>query len=101
MSRRRSFTRELKLAVVREVMQGDRRVGEICRVHQIDSNVVLRWRHEVEARGDQAFIPTVAPEGDVRDLRIAELERLCGQLTLEVQTLKKGLQSLAVRNGTT
>lgn len=97
---RRAFSREFKLAVVREVMRGDDPVGVICRKYQLAGPVLLRWRHEVETRGDEAFIPTVAAEGDGKDLRIAELERLCGQLALEVQTLKKGLQAVAVRNGT-
>lgn len=97
---RRKFSREFKLAVVREVMHGELTVGAICRKHQLAGPVLLRWRHEVETRGDEAFIPTVAPEGDAKDLRIAELERLCGQLSLEVQTLKRGLHAVVTRNGT-
>jgi len=100
MSQRRNHSRSFKLAVVREVLRGDEPVTVICRKHQIAPQVVLRWRHEVETRGDQAFIPTVAPEGDAKDLRIAELERLCGQQALEIQLLKKGLQGLAGSSGT-
>jgi transposase len=97
---RRTFSREFKLTVVREVMQAEQPVGVICRKYQLAGPVLLRWRHEVETRGDEAFIPTVAAEGDAKDQRIAELERLCGQLALENQTLKKGLQAVAARNGT-
>jgi transposase len=100
MAKRRTFSREFKLAVVREVMQADQPVGMICRKYQLAGPVLLRWRHEVETRGDDAFIPTVAPEGDAKDLRIAELERLCGQLALENQTLKKGLQTVVAQSGT-
>src|SRR4051794_36373281 len=100
MNHRRNHTRAFKLAVVREIMRGDEPVAVICRKHAVAPPLVLRWRHEVERRGDQAFIPTVAPEGDVQALRIAELEQLCGQQALEIQTLKKGLQRMREAHGT-
>lgn len=100
MSRGRVFSREFKIAVVREVLRGDEGVMAICRKHGLAQPVVLRWRHEVEARGDDAFIPRVADAVDARDLRISELEQLCGQLTLENRALKKGLSAHALRSGT-
>ncbi len=98
MTRRRTFTREFKLAIVREILHGDRRPSQICRAHGLHERVVQRWRHEVETRGDHAFTAALAAEGDVRELRIAELERLCGQLTLENSALKKGLSAVVLRN---
>lgn len=92
MSRGRTFDREFKFAVVREVMRGEQRISQICRKHGIDERVVLRWRKEVAERGDAAFLPQVGAEADAQRLRVAELERLVGQLTLENQALKKGLQ---------
>ena len=100
MRTRRSFTRAFKIGVVQDVMRGDEPIAVICRGHAIDPNVVLRWRHEVETRGADAFIPSVAAQGDANLLRIAELERLCGQQALEIQTLKKGLQLMREQTGT-
>ena len=100
MGRARTFTREYKIAVAQEIMRGERRPSQVCREHGLNHNVVVRWRHEVEARGDAAFLPMVAREEEAAAQRIAELERLCGQLVLENTALKKGLSALALRNGT-
>ncbi len=92
MSRGRTFDREFKFAIVRAIMRGDQRPSQICRQHGLDERVVLRWRTEVAERGDDAFTPQVGREADAQALRIVELERLVGQLTLENTALKKGLQ---------
>lgn len=92
MSRGRTFDREFKIAIVHAIMRGDQRPSQICRQHGLNERVVLRWRAEVAERGDSAFLPQVAQEADAHAVRIAELERLVGQLTLENTALKKGLQ---------
>jgi transposase len=100
MSSGRAHTRDFKLMVAREIMRGERRPAQVCREHGLNQSMVIRWRHEVEARGDAAFLPMVAREDQTQELRIAELERLCGQLALENAALKKGLSALASRSGT-
>lgn len=98
MGRGRTFSREFKFAIVREVMRGEQGPVQICRKHGLNERVVLRWRNEVAERGDEAFTPSLAPAGDATELRIAELERLVGQLTLENTVLKKGLQHVQWRS---
>jgi transposase len=100
MTHGRTHTRDFKLMVAREIMRGERRPSQVCREHGLDHTMVLRWRREVETRGDDAFLPLVAREDQTKDLRIAELERLCGQLALENAALKKGLSALTSRSGT-
>ena len=80
MGRGRIFSREFKLAVVREVAGGEKRPAQVCREHGIAEGLLLRWRREYEAR------------------RIADLERLCGQLALENAVLKKALGSSPTRS---
>jgi transposase len=98
MGRGRTFSREFKFAIVREVMRGDDGPAQICRKHGLNERMVLRWRKEVAARGEDAFTPQLAPAGDANELRIAELERLVGQLALENSVLKKGLQHVQWRS---
>jgi transposase-like protein len=62
--------------------------------------VLDRWRHEYAARGEAAFSPRELEGEAALQRRLAELERFCGQLALENDALKKGLASLASRNGT-
>src|SRR5688572_22168896 len=61
MPRGRTFTREFKLAVVRQVESGERRPAQICREHGLADGVLWRWRREYGERGEAAF---AAPAAD-------------------------------------
>ncbi len=100
MVRGRTFSREFKLTVVRQVTSGEKRPAQLCREHGLDESVLLRWRHEYEARGEAAFTPHEATGTQVLERKIAELERFCGQLALENAALKKGLSALPSRSAT-
>ena len=91
--RGRTFTREFKLAVVRQVASGLKRPAQLCREHHLADSVLARWRAEYAERGEDAFTPREVTTPDMLEQRIAELERLCGQLSLENSLLKKALQS--------
>jgi transposase len=100
MSQGRVFSREFKLAAVRQVASGAKRPAQICREHGIAESVLLRWRHEYEARGDDAFTPRQRTATEALERKVAEPERFCGQLALENAALQKGLSALPSRNGT-
>ena len=105
--KRRHFTREFKLQVVREVQAG-KPVAQAAREHQLHPNLIATWRQAHLRYAERAF----AGNGNhYRDEgRIAELQRLIGELTAENDLLKKaccgsrdkfertaGLESLDVR----
>lgn len=92
--RGRTFTREFKLAVVRQVASGLKRPAQVCREHHLADSVLACWRNEYAERGEEAFTPREVSPPDMLEHRIAELERLCGQLTLENSLLKKALHSV-------
>lgn len=98
--RGRTFSQEFKLEVVRQVASGEKRPSQICREHQLAESLLLRWRRQYEAYGERAFTPGPKSETEALERRIAELERHCGQLSLENAILKKALQRLPERNGT-
>lgn len=100
MARGRSFSREFKLEVVRQIARGERRPAQVCREHEIADGVLWRWRQEYAARGDAAFAPREPDGEEALARRVAELERFCGQLALENEALKKGLASMTSRTGT-
>ncbi len=91
MGRGRVHSREFKLALVRQVASGEKRPAQVCREHGIGEGLLLRWRREYEARGEAAFTPHRPSETEALERRIADLERLCGQLALENAVLKKVL----------
>ena len=91
----RTFTREFKLALVRQLASGEKRPAQVCREHGLADSVLARWRREYTERGEAAFTPHAgSSESSPLEARIAELERFCGQLALENAVLKKALQSV-------
>ena len=100
MARGRSYSREFKLEVVRQVTNGEKRPAQVCREHGIAQGLLLHWRKQVEARGDAAFTATQPSELDRLRQRITELERFCGQLALENAVLKKASQTVPSRSAT-
>jgi putative transposase len=100
MGRGRTFSREFKLAAVRQVAVEEQRPAQVCREHGIAEGLLLRWRREYAERGEAAFAPPDATSPAALERRVAELERFCGQLALENAALKKGLTTLPSRSGT-
>ena len=91
---RRVYSRELKVAAMREIDSGRTR-GEIARQLQVNPSLLDKWRSEWRARGELAFpgIGRGSVTPAVTELqRISELERKIGQLTMENDFLKKTLQ---------
>ncbi len=85
----RYHSREFKLQLCKQVVSGERRPAQVCREHNIANSLLIRWRHEYEARGEAAFTPRQPDEAQTLQARIDELERFCGQLALENTILKK------------
>jgi transposase len=92
--KRRRFTREFKLQVVRELEAG-KALAQAAREYQVHPTVLVRWRKEHLQYAERAFT------GNGRlykeEVRIAELERMVGQLTMENALLKKALLRLGAR----
>lgn len=99
MARGRTYTREFKLDLVRQVTTGQKRPAQVCREHNLAESVLLRWRKEYEARGEAAFTENQLSKDEALEQKIAELERFCGQLALENRVLKKSLERMRSANG--
>ena len=87
MSKRRAFTPEFKARVVLEELTGVKDKAEICREYRLRPQVLSRWREEFVERAPEIFA-TAPSRGDEQD-RIAELERMVGRLTMELEAAKK------------
>ena len=86
--KRRRFTREFKLQVLREIEAG-KSIAQAAREHELHPNLITRWRSLQSEYAQQAF----SGNGNhyKQEARISELERLVGRLTLENDFLKKVL----------
>ncbi len=95
----RSHPREFKLDVVRQVHTGAKRPAQVCREYGLAEGLLLRWRREYEERGEEAFLPRQPSRDEALEARIAEVERHCGQLSLELAVAKKALSRPLSRSG--
>lgn len=104
---RRTFSREFKRQVARQVLSGEVRLAQVCREHSLCQTLVRKWRDQYRLFGELAWPehqahPSVAPAEPEPEARIAELEAALGRAHLEIEllqrTLKKG-GSLPGRNG--
>lgn len=99
----RIHSRELKLSVCRQIASGEKRPAQVCREHSLAQSVLARWRDEFRDRGESAFTPKQPAElsaTEALEQRIAELERHCGQLSLENALLKKLAEQARSRSST-
>jgi transposase-like protein len=99
--RGRTFTREFRLDVVRQVASGTKRPAQVCREHQLSASLLAHWRKAYEERREAAFTPRSLDGQASSEQRVAELERRCGQLALENAALRKALQHLQARAAAT
>jgi transposase len=100
MSKRRTFTPEFKAQVVLEELTGVKDKAEICREYRLRPQVFSRWRGEFLERAAEIF--ATAPSRGNEQERIAELERMVGRLTMELEVAKKAsniLTSLSTSKG--
>ncbi len=90
-SKRRIFTREFKLKVIREVEAGKSQ-AQATREYQLSDTAIYKWRQQLSKYNDQAFAGRGNAYTD--EARVQELESMVGRLTMENDFLKKLLQKL-------
>ncbi len=100
MPKHRQFTPEFKTQVVLEIISGQKSAADICREHNLKPDLVSKWKAQFLAEAVRVF--QREEQADPQQARIAELERLAGKLSLELEVAKKVsvlLSSPASRNG--
>ena len=84
--KRRKFSAELKAEIVLAVLTGEKSQAEICREHELSAQQFSKWKRQFLENAGQAF-EQPASVGDSE--QIAELERLVGRLTMQLEIAKK------------
>ena len=99
---RRTFTREFKLSVCRDIELGKLNKGQACRQHGIGSNLLRTWLDQYQAKGDDAFTGSDwRASTQTTEARMKELEAALGRAHLEIDFLKDVIakKSSAPRSG--
>jgi len=87
MVQRRTFSAEFKTKVVLELITGKKSLSEASREFEIKDTVLLRWKQEFLKRAGEIF--EQPKDIQDKDERLAELERMVGRLTMQVEFSKK------------
>ena len=87
--KRRSFDAEFKTRVVLELLMGKKALAEASREYEIKDTVLSRWKQEFLSKAIQVF--EQPQDVQEKEVRIAELERMVGKLTMKVELQKKVL----------
>jgi len=89
---RRNFSGEFKAKVVLEIISGSKSAAEVCREYNLKPDLVSHWKNQLLANAVQVF--ESGTKVDPQQVRIEELERLAGKLSLELEIAKKALTLL-------
>ena len=92
MNKRNHYPPEFKSQIVLEVLREEATVSEIAAKHSLHPVLINRWKQEFLERASEVF--KKGPSDAEKELEnekkhVAELERKVGQLTYEVDWLKK------------
>ena len=73
-------------------LKSGKSTAEVCRGYQVNLNVLYRWKREYESNPERAF----SGKGNIStaEAKLAQYERLVGQLYAENRLLKKALEKL-------
>jgi len=87
MRSRRSFSKEFKKEIVETVVSGQASAAEIAREYHISPMLISKWKKDYKA--GKFFENANSTDIARLELKVRELERLVGELTMENRMLKK------------
>lgn len=87
MAKKRVYSAQFKAEVVLETLKAEKTAAQICRERGIAEDLLCRWRQQFVEGAPQVF--GKESRCSAEQARIAELERLVGQLTVELDLSKK------------
>ena len=97
---RRTFTSEFKARVILQLISGEKSLAEICRKNKLNQQMVSRWKTEFLQNAPSVFERKKGYSAEQQ--HIAELERVLGRKTMELEIAKKAfdiLEQADTRNG--
>jgi transposase-like protein len=91
MVKRRTYAPEFKVRVVLELLSGEKGLMAASREYGIKDTVLSRWKQEFLEKAPELFDSSNGKK-DEQAKRIAELERMVGRLTMQLDMAKKVLR---------
>lgn len=73
----------MKAKICLQILSGSKTTAVVCRENQLNENVVSRWKKQFVENASLIFEKESVQSGESE--RVAELERLVGRLTMELE----------------
>jgi transposase len=86
---RKHYSKETKFKASLALISGQHTLTELCQKYEVHQSVLQRWKRDLEERGPDLFDNQKKPQTPIQQVDV--LERKVGQLTMEVDFLKKVL----------
>lgn len=102
MNKRNSHSPEYKMKAVLELLRGEETLSQIAQRFEVHPNMLSRWHKKFLERAPELFKrgQTDAEKALKEEMdRSQQLEKLVGQLTYEVDWLKKKSAQLGIKTG--
>lgn len=96
MQKHRTFKPEFKARVILQLLAGEKSAAQICRQHRLSDQLLANWKKQFLENADSIFDRVRG--ASVEQERIAELERMVGRLTMELEAAKKASLLLTPRS---
>jgi len=90
MGKKRTFTKEFKIEILRELES--KSAAEVCRQHGLNAVLINRWKREYDSNPKEAFSGRGKTWKD--EAKLSEYKQLVGELYAENAFLKKVLENL-------
>jgi len=96
MQKHRTFTPEFKARIILQILTGEKSAAQICREHRLSEQLISNWKKQFLENADQIFDQVRG--ASIEQERIADLERMIGRLTMELEAAKKASLLLTPRS---
>lgn len=86
---RRKHSKQIKFKAALELLKSEKTISQLCQEYGVHQSVLQRWKRILLDEGAQIFEDQRQKEPIIN--HTGDLERKVGQLTMEVDFLKKAL----------
>jgi transposase-like protein len=86
---RRKHSKQIKFKAALELLKSEKTISQLCQEYGVHQSVLQRWKKTLVDEGAQIFEDQRQKESVTN--QTSDLERKVGQLTMEVDFLKKAL----------
>ena len=91
MAKRRQFSPQFKAKVALEAIRSELTLAQIAKKYDVHPNMIANWKRLLTSQAADLFARGQSAHDPASEVEVKELHAKIGQLTIETDFLKKGL----------